>query len=114
LTQEQKDTLIAKRRQERMSNNEGACKPFQSPRQVNAHDVNDLVCIDKIFDYTIMRHEVNNIKVDDDNKDSGNDGDNALPAFMAGQGSTSGNIRQVIATKKCLIRTRIDKQTKAS
>jgi hypothetical protein len=39
LTQEQKDRLIAKRRQERMGNNEGARKPFQSPRQVNAHDV---------------------------------------------------------------------------
>jgi hypothetical protein len=44
LTQEQKDRLIAKRREEHMGNNEGARKPFQSPRQVNVYDViNDLV-----------------------------------------------------------------------
>jgi hypothetical protein len=41
-----------------MGNTEGACKPFQSPRQVNAHDVKDLVCIDDIIDYTIINHEV--------------------------------------------------------
>jgi hypothetical protein len=46
-----------------------------------------------------MNHEVNNVKVDDDNKDSGNNGDNALLAFMAGQGSSSGDISQVLATK---------------
>jgi hypothetical protein len=40
-----------------------------------------------------MNHEVNIVKVDDDNKDSGNNGDNALLAFMAGQGSSSGDIR---------------------
>jgi hypothetical protein len=98
-TQEQKDRLIDKRRQERMGTNEGACKPLQSPRQVNAYDVNDLVCIDDIIDCTIMNHEVNNVKVDDDNKDSGNNGDNALLAFMARQGSSSGDIHQDFATK---------------
>jgi hypothetical protein len=98
-TQEQKDRLIAKRRQERMGNNEGARKPLQSPRQVNAHDVNDLVCIDDIIDYSIMNHEVSNVKVEDDNKDSGNNGDNVLTAFMVGQGSSLGDIRQVLATK---------------
>jgi hypothetical protein len=40
------------------------------------------------------------VKVDDDNKDSGNNGDNALLAFMAGQGSSSGDIYQVLATKR--------------
>jgi hypothetical protein len=87
ITQEQKDSLITKRRQELMGNKEGARKPFQSPRQVNAHNVNYLVCIDDIIDYTIMNHEVNNVKVDDDNKYSGNNGYNALLAFMAGQGA---------------------------
>jgi hypothetical protein len=82
-----------------MGNNEGARRPFQSQSQVNAHDVNDLVCIDDIIDYTIMHHEVNNVKVNDDNKDSGNNSDNALLAIMAGQGSSSGDIRQVLATK---------------
>jgi hypothetical protein len=47
-----------------------------------------------------MHHEVNNVDVEDDNKDSGNDGDNTLLAFMAGQGSSSGDIRQVLATKR--------------
>jgi hypothetical protein len=82
-----------------MVNNEGARKPFQSSRQVHAHDVNDLVCIDDRIDYTIMNHEVNNVKVDDDDRDSGNNGDNALLAFMAGQGSSSGDIRQFLAAK---------------
>jgi hypothetical protein len=63
LTQEQKDRLIAKRRQERMGLNKGSRKPFPSPRQVNANDVNNLVCIDDIIDYTIMHHEVNNVEV---------------------------------------------------
>jgi hypothetical protein len=62
-----------------------------------------------------MNHEVNDVKVDDDSKDSGNISDNELLAFMAGQGSSSGDIRQVLAAKKAhLIRARIEKQTKAS
>jgi hypothetical protein len=110
------DRLLAKRRQDRMGNNEGALKPFQAPRQVNSHDVNDLVCIDDIIDYTIMHHEVNKVEVEDDNKDSGKNGDNALLAFMAGQGSSSGDIRLVkfLRQKERLIRARIDRQTKAS
>ena len=40
LTQEQKDRLIAKRRQERMQSNNGN-RPFQSSRQANVHDVGD-------------------------------------------------------------------------
>jgi hypothetical protein len=47
-----------------------------------------LVCIDDIIDSTIMNHEVDNVEVDNDNKDSVNDGDNALLAFMAGQGAS--------------------------
>jgi hypothetical protein len=72
---------------------------LQSSRQVNAHDVNNLVCIDDIIEYTIINHEVSNVKADDDNKDSGNNGDNALLAFMEGQGSSSVDSRQVLATK---------------
>jgi CHASE2 domain-containing sensor protein len=47
-----------------------------------------------------MHHEANNVEVEDNNKDSGNHADNALFAFMAGQGSSSGDIRQVLATKR--------------
>jgi hypothetical protein len=68
--------------------------------QVNAHDVNNLVYIKDIINYTIMHHEVNKVEVEHDNKDSGTDGENALLAFMAGQGSSSGDIRQVLATKR--------------
>jgi hypothetical protein len=47
-----------------------------------------------------MHNEVDNVKVDDDIKDSVNDGDNALLAFMAGQGSSLGNIPRVLVTKR--------------
>jgi hypothetical protein len=70
LTQEPKDRFIAKRCHERLGYNEEARTPFQSPRQLNVHEVNATVCIDDIIDYTIMNHEVHNVEVDDGNKDS--------------------------------------------
>jgi hypothetical protein len=47
-----------------------------------------------------MQHEVTNVEVNYDNKDSGNDGDNALLAFTTGQGASSGDVRQVLATRR--------------
>jgi hypothetical protein len=66
LTQERKDYLIAKKRQERMNLNNSKSKPFQPKREVNAHNVADTVKIDDIIDYTINTHEIG---MDNDNDD---------------------------------------------
>jgi hypothetical protein len=58
LSQDQKDQLIAKRRQERMKQNGGNWKSNQPRRQVNVHDVNDLVHVDTLIDYAIMNRDV--------------------------------------------------------
>jgi hypothetical protein len=54
LTQEQKDQLIAKRRQKRMNLNVNKLKPFQPKHHVNSHHASDMVNIDDIIDYTVI------------------------------------------------------------
>jgi hypothetical protein len=98
LTQEKKDQLIAKRRQERMGSNSGYFKPFQPPRQANLHKIDDMVNLDDIIDYTVMNHDV--YPQDDKDLKDDNPKDNALLAYMAGRASNTspGDIRQVLAT----------------
>jgi hypothetical protein len=97
LTQEQKDQLIAKRRQERMNQRNGNRKPFQVKRQANVHDVSDVVNLDNFIDYAVMNHDVSTIEQVDD-KVTSDDGDELL-AYMAGRTSSAGDIRQVLAAK---------------
>ncbi|MFA9289401.1 MAG: reverse transcriptase domain-containing protein, partial [Weeksellaceae bacterium] len=95
LTQEQRDRLIAKRRQERMNQRNGNRKPFQAKRQANVHDVSDVVNLDDFIDYEVMNHDVGKIETDDI-KGNVDDGDTLL-AYMAGRTSSAGDIRQVLA-----------------
>jgi hypothetical protein len=100
LTQEQKDRLIAKRRQERMTSNNGNHKPFPSQRQANVHGITDLVDLDDIIDYAVMNHDVGISGDDGDNKESVESNDELL-AFMAGRETGSaGDIRHVLAAKR--------------
>jgi hypothetical protein len=101
MTQEEKDRLIAKRRQERMGNNGSNSKPFQANRQVNTHEVGDVVNLDDIIDYAVMIHDVGTTEINEDIKDEAMS-DDALLAYMAGQGTDvpSGDIRHVLAAKR--------------
>ena len=101
LTQEERDRLIAKRRQERMQSN-GGKRPFQASRQANMHDVSDVVDLDSIIDYAIMNHDV--AKLDDgDEIKEGTSNDDELLAYMAGRTqdtASAGDIRNVLAAKR--------------
>jgi hypothetical protein len=101
LTQEQRDLLIAKRRQERMQGN-GGNRTFQAPRQANVHDVGDVVDLDNIIDYAVMNHDVARLDDVEDIKDTPSNDDELL-AYMAGRTqdtSSSGDIRNVLAAKR--------------
>jgi hypothetical protein len=61
LTQDQKDVLIAKRRQERMGH-----APLSANHQVNLHEVEHLANLDDIIEYTSMTHDVTTPNVPED------------------------------------------------
>jgi hypothetical protein len=82
LTQDQKDVLIAKRLQERMGH-----VPLSASRQVNIHNVEDLVNLDNIIEYTSMNHDITTPDVKEDSREEPSD--NAVLTFMAGRGSPS-------------------------
>jgi hypothetical protein len=98
LTQEQKDHLIAKRRQERMNLNLNKLKPFQPKHQLNSHHVSYTVNIDDVIDYTVKTHEIG-MNNDDDGAKASDSTDNLL-AHMAVRSSSSGDIRHVLAAKQ--------------
>jgi hypothetical protein len=100
LTQEKKDELIAKRRQERMKNSNGNYKPFQPSRQVNLHEIEDMVNLDDIVDYTVNNHTIASSDEQDPKDVTTND--DVLLAFMAGRGSDTspGDIRHVLAADR--------------
>jgi hypothetical protein len=75
LTQDQKDVLIVKRRQERMGH-----VPSAANRQVNLHDVEDLFNLDDIIEYMSMNHDITTPDVKEDSRDASSD--NALRTFM--------------------------------
>jgi hypothetical protein len=95
LTQDQKDVLIAKRHQERMGH-----VPPAANRQVHLHDVEDLVNLDDIIEYTSMNHDITTPDVKEDSREAPSD--NALLRLMAARGSPSspGDIRTVLATNR--------------
>jgi Reverse transcriptase (RNA-dependent DNA polymerase) len=101
LTQEQKDRLIAKRRQERMKQDGGNWKTFQPQHQANVHTVDDLVDLDTFIDYAVMNHDVETSVASEDVKDIPSN-DNRLLSFMAGRSTESnpGDIRNVLAAKR--------------
>jgi hypothetical protein len=95
LTESQREEILAKRRQERMTDNKGK-------RQVNTHDVQDLISLDDLLDYQINQHTTT---PDDECPSNGTPSEpsgNTLLAYMAGRSpSTSpGDIRRVLAAKQ--------------
>jgi hypothetical protein len=68
LSQEQKDKLIAELQKEQMNNNIGKPRTSYPPRQANAHEVDEVVDIDDIIDYTMMNHDGTIDDDDDDDK----------------------------------------------
>ena len=81
LSDEEKERLIAKRRQERLNSASGNRKSYPS-RQANVHDVGDVINLDDIVDYTVMKHDVV-LSGDDDDKVRSDD-DDTLLAYMVG------------------------------
>ena len=61
------------------------------------HNVGDVINLDDIVDYTVMKHNVV-LSGDDDDKVKSDD-DDALLAYMAGRTSSLGDILQVLAAK---------------
>ena len=96
LSDEDKERLIAKRRQERLNSANRNRKSYP-PRQANMHDVGDVINLDDIVDYTVMKHDVVS-SGDGDDKDKSDD-DDALLAYMAGRTSSLSDIRQVLPAK---------------
>jgi hypothetical protein len=64
------------------------------------HSIDDFIDLDHIIDYAVMKHNVDYADpIDDSNAD--NDGSNAeLLAYMAGQKSSCGDVRQVLASNQ--------------
>jgi hypothetical protein len=77
----------------RMGINGGNSKPFQANCQTNAHDVGEVVNLDDIIDYAVMKHDVGRTEDTEDIKDDAFSDDAPL-VYMAGQGtdSSSGDI----------------------
>jgi hypothetical protein len=59
LSQEQKDKLIAERLKEQMNSNSGKPRTSYPPRQANEHEVDEVLDIDDIIDYTMLNHDGN-------------------------------------------------------
>ena len=97
LSPEDKERLISKRRLERMGRNNSNRKPYAPPRRANVHDVEEMVDLDNLVDYTAMIHEIG--KSDDEPEPVDDEEDDALLAYMAGRKSASGDIRHVLAAK---------------
>ena len=101
LSQEKRDELIAKRRNER-----GLQKPPQKgkvtpARRVNVHEQNDVVNIDDIIEYTANAHVSSCLDQDIDEATS--NAPDTLLAHMAGRtpsGESAGDIRKVLAAKQ--------------
>jgi hypothetical protein len=79
-----------------MNSNSGKPRATYPPRQTNVHEVDEVVDVDDIIDYTMMNHDVSN----DDDVDRVNTNNNdGLLAYMAGRSSSAGDICYVMATK---------------
>jgi hypothetical protein len=98
MTKEEKDRLIAKRYQEQDHKKGGNKKPVQATRRANMHSIDSYVDFDAIIEYAVMEHEVH---TGDDNADKDDNAEGTdLLAYMDGQHSSSGDIRQVLAAIK--------------
>jgi hypothetical protein len=99
LSQERRDEILAKRKNER-----GTATPskprFPPPRKVNVHDLHDHVNLDDIIEYTVNTHLVDS----SGDEEGHNPSADTLLAYMSGRsvpdGSTPGDIRQVLAAKQ--------------
>jgi hypothetical protein len=74
--------------------------PLSANRQVNLNNVEYLVNLNDIIEYTSMNHDINTPNVKEVSRDAPSD--NALLTFVAGRGSPSspGDIRSVLATNR--------------
>jgi hypothetical protein len=82
-----------------MAKASGATKSFPTPLQSNMHDVETYVDLDSMINYAISKHKVDCVDPNDIGKDSDDCGTELL-AYMAGQKSSSGDIRQVLESKQ--------------
>jgi hypothetical protein len=98
MTKEEIDRLIAKSYQEKAHNKGGNKKPVQATRRANMHSIDSSVDLDAIIEYSVMEHK-DHTRDDDADKDDNAESTDLL-AYMAGQHSSSGDIREVPAAKK--------------
>jgi hypothetical protein len=78
LTESQREEILAKRRQERMKDNKGK-------RQVNMHDVTDLISLDDLLEYQINQHTMTPDDECPSNGTPSEPSDNTILAYMAGR-----------------------------
>jgi hypothetical protein len=93
LSQDQKDQLVGKRRQEMMKD-----KPLATSSKINQHKAEELLNLDDLIEYAAIHHSV----TEQESHYQDTFKDNALLAHMAGIGldTSPGDIRQVIATDR--------------
>jgi hypothetical protein len=81
-----------------VNNCNGNPKQFPPPRRAKMLAVEDFVDIDSMIDYAVMKHDTAPVSTDDD-KIADNEG-TALLAYMSGQKSSCGDLRQVLASNQ--------------
>jgi hypothetical protein len=99
IPEEQRNKILAKRKQERLENARCSQTSHPTTRRANTHNVETYIDLDSIIDNTILYEEAepNN---DNDVPPGTTEGNSDLLAYMAGQQSSSGDICQVLAAKQ--------------
>jgi hypothetical protein len=99
IPEEQRNKILAKRKQERLENARCSQTSHPTTRRANTHNIETYIDLDSIIDNAILYEEAepNN---DNDVPPGTTEGNSDLLAYMAGQQSSSGDICQVLAAKQ--------------
>jgi hypothetical protein len=73
-----------------MNSNSGKSRATYPPRQTNINEVDEVVDVDDIIDYTMLNQDATGANYDDKRTTANDDG---LLAYMAGLSSSTGDIR---------------------
>jgi hypothetical protein len=99
LPEEQRNKILAKRKQERLENSRRSQTSHPATRHANPHNIETYIDLDSIIDNGIMNEEAEP-NVDTEVPSGTTEGNNDLLAYMDGQQSSSGDILQVLAAKR--------------
>jgi hypothetical protein len=99
LPEEQRNQILAKRKQERLENARRSQTSHPATRRANTHNVETYIDLHRIIDNAIMYDEAEPHN-DNDASTGTTEGNNDLLAYMVGQQSSSGDICHVLAAKR--------------